>query len=575
MKKSLFICIVLLSMLLFVSCGDDDDFTASNDNEVSDDGSSGSGSSGGDNTASSSGGGDEDLNDDSESSSSGSSSGGSSSGGEEDPTKEPGWAEADGDEDGIPNGLEGTEDIDGDGQPNWLDHDSDGDGMLDSDEAGADPENPVNSDLDDIPDFLDKDSDNDGLPDKKEIEAGTDPLDKDTDDDGSDDLAEIVYGSSPTDPGSTIPANLFYVVLPHQAPEQVERTLKFDTEISKVDIAIFIDLSGSMGEEMDNLKLGIKDQIVSGVKGVIDDAGFALVRFSDIMPMGNGGPDMYAVHQYIDTNPDLIKDSVDGLPDTSGASEPHYLNLLAGASGIGVQGKVAEVGTPMPANVNIPPPDCTPFEGSIGGLCFRDMALVTFIMITDEGFEDYTLEGAPMKDIAMDFMNEINAKFIGVDSSGDAGQYSMNDFLYVSQSTGSLDKNGDHFNFVVPSDGSGDMSGDIANAIIELTTFMQMDVSTRTDSTQECDATNVAEFVKESKPNEAIPPENVEGKDDTTFFKVEPGTEVSFDIKFYNDFCKNTENEPVVYLAEISVIGEGAYLSKKQIQIIIPASGDK
>jgi hypothetical protein len=39
---------------------------------------------------------------------------------------------------------------------------------------------------------------------------------------------------------------------------------------------------------------------------------------------------------------------------------------------------------------------------------------------------------------------------------------------------------------------------------------------------------------------EATPPEGIASKDDTTFYKVEPGTLVSFDVYFKNDFCVNT-----------------------------------
>jgi hypothetical protein len=50
----------------------------------------------------------------------------------------------DSDNDGIPDDVEGTEDIDGDGIPNYLDTDSDGDGVSDRQEHafGSDPYNP-------------------------------------------------------------------------------------------------------------------------------------------------------------------------------------------------------------------------------------------------------------------------------------------------------------------------------------------------------------------------------------------------------------------------------------------------
>ncbi len=85
--------------------------------------------------------------------------------------------DGDSDSDGIPDEVEGTDDLDMDFTANYLDTDSDGDGIDDSVEAGPDPANPRNSDGTDEPDYLDLDSDNDAYDDDVEMAAGTDPLD--------------------------------------------------------------------------------------------------------------------------------------------------------------------------------------------------------------------------------------------------------------------------------------------------------------------------------------------------------------------------------------------------------------
>ncbi|MXV39401.1 hypothetical protein GO491_12090, partial [Flavobacteriaceae bacterium Ap0902] len=101
---------------------------------------------------------------------------------------------ADDDGDGVPNyqdptypgfvdengdGINDNFDTDGDGQPDFLDIDSDNDGILDSVEAGVDPENPVDTDGDSVPDYLDLDSDNDGINDVDE--GNPDAVDADGD----------------------------------------------------------------------------------------------------------------------------------------------------------------------------------------------------------------------------------------------------------------------------------------------------------------------------------------------------------------------------------------------------------
>ena len=74
----------------------------------------------------------------------------------------------DSDQDGIPNDVEGADDIDGDGLPNFQDSDSDGDGIPDSTESGPNPSTPIDTDGDSDPDYLDSDSDDDGLSDQLE-----------------------------------------------------------------------------------------------------------------------------------------------------------------------------------------------------------------------------------------------------------------------------------------------------------------------------------------------------------------------------------------------------------------------
>lgn len=63
-------------------------------------------------------------------------------------------AEDDLDGDTIPDNVEGAGDVDHDNIPNFLDTDSDGDLLLDRDEVGPNPNQPLDSDQDGIPDFL-------------------------------------------------------------------------------------------------------------------------------------------------------------------------------------------------------------------------------------------------------------------------------------------------------------------------------------------------------------------------------------------------------------------------------------
>ncbi len=542
------------------------------------------------------------------------------------------WLDKDDDKDGIPNKLEGKEDTDGDGLANYLDEDADGDGIPDTVEAGGDTLNPIDSDYDDIPDFLDKDSDgdglndaaeagtdprhptdtdgdgkpdyldrdsdNDGLSDKEELAGGTNPLQKDTDGDGSDDLAEIAYGSDPTDADSTIPASLFYVVLPYQAPDAVTKELSFDTEVDAIDVAILIDLSGSMGGELANLKTGLKEEAMTKVAAALPDisSAFGVAHFMD-----TGKDEAFKVDLNVTTNMTEAESAMDNLPEISGGEELYIETIYQAATGEGLNATLVQsmggfMGGLTSEAISIDPADCSTSEGNIGGLCYREGALPIFVMVGDEEMVDYPVddgssnfwdmfgddaggyawkqgeEGHSMADAVL-AMNNIGAKFIGIESNGvgSEGDLSKNYDTVANETSTRNRETGENFNFTIAADGTG-MSGQIADAVVALTTYFEMDVTTATKPLEQYDI-DITKFIVGSEPVSADPESGYASKDATTFYNVQPGTEVTFNIRFKNDFHNPNGSEPYVYKAKISVMGAGAILSSREINIVVPGKG--
>jgi len=506
--------------------------------------------------------------------------------------------DADDDGDGIPNGVEGCEDLDGDSLPNCLDTDSDGDGLADSAEC---PEQPCrDTDGDEIPDFLDRDSDNDGLSDKKEKENGTDHLSHDTDGDGDDDLAEIAYGSNPLDDGDHIPEGLFYVVLPYNAPADVTRTLTFSTKIEAIDVAIFFDDSGSMGDEIKKLKEEVKEKVVGAIADQFADnpnyASFGLVRFGWEKP--------YIVEQTMTYDAEAVKNAIGNLNGDQGNELAIYAIYLA-ATGEAYTGSMLPcamnkcqdplLGVMHSAKYNVQKADCSAADkiGTAGALCIRKKSMPIFVVITDEDSDDCIPYGSQItlstscmfdagtkelsKDLAIAGMNGIGAKFIGIDSGfSDEGKKtdSAKDwFTGFAQATGSLDANGNPFLYHTENaDGTG-IGGNITDAIKQLTTWIDMDVTTGGISDDECNGINAAEFVKSSKALSSDP--DTIQHDETTFFSVPQNAEVTFDVHFYNDFCVNTSNTFLKFDAHATVLGNGSYLSSHLINVIVPEGSTK
>ncbi len=476
----------------------------------------------------------------------------------------PDYLDTDSDNDGILDIYEGINDIDKDGKPNFLDDDSDGDGILDKDEKGPDVE-PVDTDKDGTPDFLDTDSDNDGLSDSEEIKWGSDPTKVDTDGDGFDDNTEHAIGSDPNDPSSGIPEGQFYVILPFEDPV-VNKNLIFSTDIAKADILFLIDLSGSMGQEHSNLKKGIKDVIIDGVKAKIPDVGFGLVKFGTIEDK------VYNLTQKITTDESKIKSAIDSISSCGGSEEYHTNALYEAATGDERHEEFTEthwIGSDDHYYVNISKVSCP--AGTFGGACFREGALPIFIMASDEGFgsgkfgfDKHSGNASITMQNAIDAMNSIKAKFIGIDSGA-----SMTSFNTVSTGTKSVDSSSNPFNYKISSDGSG-MSNKIVDAVIALTSNIEIDLSTVTKSiANSYGVSDTTKFIKKITPVSADPA-NGATISGNIFTKVHPGTKVTFKIDFQNDFFENTDTASKLFKAEINVLGSGAFLDKRNVYIIVP-----
>ncbi|MBR4985792.1 MAG: hypothetical protein IKY83_08630 [Proteobacteria bacterium] len=204
----------------------------------------------------------------------------------------PDYLDADSDGDTIEDVFESSEDTDEDGFIDRYDTDSDADTIPDKDERGKD-ERPADSDQDGVPDYLDLDSDNDGLPDSDEVFC--DELDifsstlVDTDGDKQSDLAEYAIAlANSADPKDYIckgDKNVkdfieFYFELPLSGEESVD-TLYFTPQITKADVFLNIDHTGSMESAVTNLQKYFTPVVISAVRERVPDSQFGLSIFGD------------------------------------------------------------------------------------------------------------------------------------------------------------------------------------------------------------------------------------------------------------------------------------------------------
>ncbi len=492
----------------------------------------------------------------------------------------PDLLDTDSDDDGIGDLYEhqidpDLDDFDGDGVPNYLDDDSDGDGIDDGDEKGTGTA-PADTDEDGLSNFIDGDSDGDGLSDAKEHEIGSNPTLTDTDGDDVDDNTEFVLGLDPNDPLSTIPEGFFYLELPYEDPAKL-RDLEFSTDIRTADIAILVDLSNSMSGEHTNLKTSINDIIIDQVSAAISDSNFGLVKFGPIdMNQTDStakAANVYLPAQTMTDNATLVQTAVGAIAVTPGTYEYITEALYQTASGAGTYQRICHAtnGCGVAQGgyeilVDIDPAVCP--DSHLGGACFRPGALPIVIMMTDEAFTtdfgnwlSVDKFGNPIADDTprtvtevVEAMNDINAKFIGLDSS--AGQVAMPFYEEIATGTGSVDGLGADFNQQINSDGSG-MSQNIVDAVIQLTQHIEIEVSTMRKHIDNLFGVNdTTQFILSVTPE--------------SFVDVQPGQKVTFEVTFRNTIYNNTSTESRLFIAQIEVWGAGTILDTRDCYIIVP-----
>ena len=469
--------------------------------------------------------------------------------------------DVDSDDDTILDADERRGDADLDGLPNFRDTDSDNDTLPDEDEAGDDDPltPPDDSDEDGTPDFVDVDSDNDGLDDGLELSVGCSPTDVDTDGDSFTDLAEYTVGTDCADAASKIEG--FYLILPYKPYDPPElRQFEFDTKIRQADVFFLIDSTGSMSEEIETVKTKLQGTIVPGIVAEIPDARIGIGEFRD---QDDTGYFPVRVRQNVTDDILAVQAAINAFEWGGGSGYTSILEALY------------QMVTGEGFGAHLPPaPGC--LDAGWGYPCFRTGALPIFIAFSDAEARNgpsgllYTTDIFPPPHsyaAAVNALTDAGARFIGVDS-GEADV----DFRALSIDTGTVSVSGSPLLFEVASNGA-DIDLTIVEAVVTLANQVAFDVDTVVEERpfidDDVDATR---FVKSVTPMDAFPADNIMGFDSRQFYGVLPGTTLTFEVAFKNDFLEE-ERMPRAFRCRIVVRANfTTKLDEKVVLIIVPGT---
>ena len=275
----------------------------------------------------------------------------------------PNYRDTDSDNDGISDQVEGTVDTDSDGQPNYLDSDSDNDGIDDKIEG------TIDTDKDGTPNYLDEDSDNDGISDKTEGSIDTDNdgkanyVDTDSDNDQESDADEgtddrdndgIENYIDADDHDDSDGDNILDTVDLDDDNDGILDTVEEATALNNGDT----DKDGVVdSKDTDSDNDGISDIIESGQDadsldtnndGVLDDTTdtnkngvMDSVEDANVVPVDTDN-DNLPDFQDTDSDNDGIDDKIEGTKDTDNDGIPNYLDEDSDNDGISDKTETAD-----------------------------------------------------------------------------------------------------------------------------------------------------------------------------------------------------------------------------------------
>lgn len=217
----------------------------------------------------------------------------------------------------------------------------------------------------------------------------------------------------------------FFFIVPYGGdPSPKNDTLKFSTNLKKVDVAFNMDTTGSMTGSINNLKSALSGTLLTQLQAAIPDVGLAVVDYRDY-PIGNIFSSTYygasgdwpvKVHQKVTTTLTAAQSAVakyvaGGGGDGPESAIPAMQHILTGEQLTWSGGSVAQATASSP--------------GAWGGVDFRPGAVPVIVNITDidwhgENHSPYNFATPTMATLKTAFKSK-NAFFVDV-SSGDQSQ---------------------------------------------------------------------------------------------------------------------------------------------------------
>lgn len=315
----------------------------------------------------------------------------------------------------------------------------------------------------------------------------------------------------------------------------IDLPLDTEVELGRADVALLVDTTASMGSEIDQIRDGLRDRIVPGIREAIPDARLAVSIFADfpVEPCGDSGDVPFELVLPATDDIARVQAAVDTLHTRSGVDPPESQveGLYQLVTGEGLPGFVdPSFGCP---------------GGGFGFACFATDALPVVLLFTDAPFHDgpggtnpYTCGVAGVAHSyleAVDALDSRGVRVIGLFSGGTDGE-ARNDIESIARDTNALGAGGAPLVFDIGEAGER-LSESVVDAIRTLASVIELDIDTRLVDPDGGDGIDSREFVDSVIALRAEPADGAGAieREAGIFRRVRTGTRVVFQLRLRND----------------------------------------
>jgi hypothetical protein len=385
------------------------------------------------------------------------------------------------------------------------------------------------------------------------------------------------------DLGPDLPVPCLELPLEPDGGAPIELPIEIESELERADVVFLIDVTASMGPEIEAVRRGLRDRIAPAIYARVPDVEFAVATFADypVTPFGAPGDRPFELFLPMTSDLSRVQAAMNAVALGNGGDIPESQveALYQIATGEGRSGFFTDsMGRRtfvewVPASLGCP-------RGGFGYPCFREDALPIVFLFTDADFhngpggsEPYlpVLTGtlAATYEQAVAALRESRIRVVGFWSGGSTVS---RDVLRIAVDTEAVARDGSPLVFNIGTDGER-LDDRVVEAIQDFAEGVVFDIDAIPLDPTPDDGFDVRTLVAAIVPLRAVPMSGIDGIDveGRRFLGVRSGTRAVFHLLVRTDVVAPGP-EPQEFLLDVLFRGDGrTNLGVRRVRIVIPA----